>query len=222
MISLLLAIMAAAPAEPPIYVTGRTWAPFISPMGEPFRTSSTADDTMRLWFVKADANADGLISQTEMLADADRFFLRLDENGDGKLEPDDIVRYEWQIAPDVQIGSPQRRAPGTPPPPKPPENARRKFDYKDAPLQGAARYALLNFPQPVTAADSNFDRSISRAEFRAAATYRFGLLDVARKGSLDFATLDQRRTQVFAEAKRRAKRKVKLGEEDDERVGSPL
>lgn len=217
----LLALAAAAP-EAPIVVTGRTWAPFISPMGEPFRAASTADDTLRLWFTKADANADGAISLAEMIADADRFFTRLDENGDGKLEPDDIIRYEWDIAPDIQIGSPQRRAPGTAPPPPPPESARHKFDYRDAPLQGAARYALLNFPQPVTAADSNFDRSISRAEFRAAATYRFQLLDPQRRGALTFAALDQQRARVFAEARKRAKRKVKPGEEDDERVGSPL
>ncbi|MEO6433760.1 MAG: hypothetical protein ABIO29_07270 [Sphingomicrobium sp.] len=222
-IPVLLAISAAAPAqEAPILIVGRTWAPFISPMGEPFRAKTTTDDTLRLWIAKADANRDGAVSLAEMLADADRFFTRLDDGGDGALGPDDIIRYEWEIAPDIQIGSPQRRAPGVPAPPKPPETARRKFDYKDAPLQGAARYALLNFPQPVAAADSNFDRSITRAEFRAAATYRFQLLDTGHSGALTFASLDAQRAKVFADAKKRAKRKVKPGEEDDERVGGPL
>lgn len=219
----LLAIFAAAPADSaPIMVTGRTWAPFISPMGEPFRARSVADDTLRLWFVKADASGDGLVSQPEMLADADRFFARLDENADGEIDPAEIVRYEWEIAPDIQIGSPERRAPGAPPVAKPAEGVRRKFDYKDAPLEGAARYALLNLPQPVAAADANFDRGVSRAEFRAAAAHRFQLLDGAHAGALDFASLERLRAKAFEEAKKRAKRKVKPGEEEDERVGSPL
>ena len=36
-------------------------------------------------------------------------------------------------------------------------------------LQGAARYALLNIPEPVAAADTDFNRGITLEEFRQAA-----------------------------------------------------
>ena len=53
--------------------------------------------------------------------------------------------------------------------------------------QGAARYALLNIPEPVAAADTNFDRAISRNEFRQAAIARFELLDTGHTGRLALA-----------------------------------
>ena len=215
----LLLLLAPAADGAPIYVTGRTWAPFISPMGEPFRARTTADDTLRLWFAAADRDGDGRLTLAEMVADADRFFTRLDEQGDGAIDPQDVIRYEWEIAPDVQLATPERRAPGSPKPP--PEAVRRPREAGET-LQGAARYALLNLPQPVAAADSDFNRSITRAEFRAAATARFALLDPARSGALDLAALELLRAKVFAEAKKRARRKVKPGEEEDERVGTPL
>ena len=37
-------------AGAPITVTGHAWAPFISPMGEPFRAHSPTDDTLADWF----------------------------------------------------------------------------------------------------------------------------------------------------------------------------
>ncbi len=43
-LTLALAIQATAPE--PIIVVGRAWAPFISPMGEPFRAQSAEDDTL--------------------------------------------------------------------------------------------------------------------------------------------------------------------------------
>lgn len=219
----LVLMLAAAPADTaPIYVTGRNWAPFISPMGEPFRASSKADDTLRLWFDRADSNHDGWLSQAEMVADADRFFARLDDNGDGRIDPDEVVRYEWQIAPDVQVGSPRRRQFGAPPPPPPKEADRHKLDLRDPLLEGAARYALLNLPEPVTAADADFNRVITRDEFRAAAIYRFGLLDGAHRGALDFASLSALRDRMLADAAKKAKKRKKGEDEDDERVATPL
>ncbi len=45
-------LMAAAVAEePPIIVKAYPWAPFISPMGEPFRPPSTGEAPIARWFV---------------------------------------------------------------------------------------------------------------------------------------------------------------------------
>jgi len=54
----------------PITVTRHQWAPFISPMGEPFRARTPTDDTLADWFAKADRNHDGVLTANEMVADA--------------------------------------------------------------------------------------------------------------------------------------------------------
>jgi hypothetical protein len=43
--SLLAAGAATPPSKVPIVVKGHAWAPFISPMGEPFRARTIDDDT---------------------------------------------------------------------------------------------------------------------------------------------------------------------------------
>src|SRR4051812_14763330 len=115
--ALILAILAAgAPAQlppsAPITVTGHAWAPFISPMGEPFRARSSTDDTLANWFKLADRNGDGMLTQDEMVADAERFFAKLDTNRDGQIDPDELIYYEWEIAPDIQVTSRTMRLPG--------------------------------------------------------------------------------------------------------------
>ena len=82
MAAFLVPLLLAA-ADAPITVVGHAWAPFISPMGEPFRARSTADDTLARWFQQADRNHDGVLTVDEMQADAGRFFATLDENNDG-------------------------------------------------------------------------------------------------------------------------------------------
>src|SRR5690349_20909823 len=56
-----LASAAGAQVTPrtPINVVGHAWAPFISPMGEPFRAHTKADNTLAMWFSQADRNGDG-------------------------------------------------------------------------------------------------------------------------------------------------------------------
>jgi len=222
-IPLLIALMAAAPAEEKIVVTGHGWAPFISPMGEPFRAKTKADDTLAMWFTKADQNHDGWLTVDEMKADSRRFFNRLDDDEDGAITPDELVHYEWEVAPDVQLDSRTRPAPGTKPEPKK-KDQRRKFDRGDPFLQGAARYSLLNLPEPVAAADANFNRSITLAEFERAASDRFALLDVNRRGSLNLPELVVLRERLIAEALKKDRRRHKAGDddEDDERVATPL
>src|SRR5881394_408732 len=85
----------------PISVVGHAWAPFISPMGEPFRPRNASDDTLARWFYQADRNHDGQLTADEMRSDADRFFALLDDDRDGQIEPDELIQYEWELAPDI-------------------------------------------------------------------------------------------------------------------------
>jgi len=51
-------------------------------------------------------------------------------------------------------------------------------------MQGAARFGLLDLPEPVTAADANLNRGVSAQEFEQAAAKRFAALDVDHQGVL--------------------------------------
>jgi len=52
-----------------------------------------------------------------------------------------------------------------------------------------ARYGWFGLPEPVTAADTDFSRGISRSEFAKAAQVRFEALDVDHRGRLTLAAL---------------------------------
>ena len=198
-----LLVMAAPTPEPasrPVVVTGYAWAPFISPMGEPFRYRVRGEDTLSNWFQLADLNHDGMLTAYEMQGDADRFFAKLDTNRDRQIDPDEIVRYEWEVAPEIQVMSKRRRGRDEPrlEASKPKDDTDLDTDDftpalagdgLERGLQGAARYALLNIPQPVAAADADFNRLVSTAEFRHAAVVRFSLLDSQGRGSLTLEDL---------------------------------
>ena len=77
---------------------------FLSPMGQPFRSEDPAHDSVGDWFAAVDANHDGALSVAEFQADASRFFATLDSNHDGEIDPDELTRYETEIAPEVQLG----------------------------------------------------------------------------------------------------------------------
>jgi hypothetical protein len=225
----LLAAAAQAPASATdaITVTGHSWAPFISPMGEPFRASSASDDTLADWFRQADRNHDGVITAAEMQADAERFFATLDTRTDGELDPDEIAAYEWDVAPDVQVNARTLRMPGEPASrakeDAPQDSYRRRASrhqerLEPGGLQGGARYGLLNIPEPVAAADTDFDRGITLGEFRQAAVVRFALLDAKRLGRLTIDELQAVRTAALNSGKR-PKRDLNA---PDMRVGNPL
>jgi Ca2+-binding EF-hand superfamily protein len=57
------------------------------------------------------------------------------------------------------------------------------------PHQGAARYGLLDLPEPVVSADADFNRGVSLNEFRQAAIQRFVALDLDHHGRLTLAEL---------------------------------
>ena len=211
-IALFLAI--AASAEPqPITVVGNAWAPFISPMGEPFRPRAAGDDTLARWFGQADRDGSGTLTKAEMEGDATRFFAMLDTDQDRQILPEELVSYEFQTAPEIQVNSRWRdpRGEGRSTRGKGPRSG-----YDPRGLQGAARYALLNIPQPVAAADANFDRSVTVEEFRAAAANRFELLDKNGDGWLDMGEL---RAQLPPQRKdqRRAKEDA-----PDNRIGTTV
>jgi Ca2+-binding EF-hand superfamily protein len=221
-------ISVAAAEESPITVQGYPWAPFISPMGEPFRARSTSEAPIARWFGQADRNRDGVLTSDEMQADADRFFARLDSSRDGMIDREELVAYESEIAPEIQVNSNWRRARGEAAPVaadagsrRPREGGRRRGDehdgYRVGGLQGAARYGLLNIPQPVAGADADFNRAVTREEFRQAASYRFKVLDGNGQGRLTLPELEAR-LPIRPKGKRAKPRK----DETDTRIGLPL
>ena len=236
----LLGALAQVSPTAPIVVTAHPWAPFISPMGEPFRAHSATDDTLANWFAQADANHDGILTAAEMKSDAEHFFTRLDSDHDGEIDPDELAQYEYEVAPEIQVMSRTRRAPGQPTPAaskadadqvsadgdgdggRKQRRARAEQDFASlglgGALQGAARYSLLNMPEPVAAADTDFNRSITLEEFRAAALARFQLLDTARQGRLSLAQLE-----AIPHVPKAGDKRLKINDNaTDTRIGNPL
>jgi hypothetical protein len=157
---------------------------FIAPMGEPFRATGDGPQPMAAWFAQVDRDGDGRITPAEFTADAERFFARLDTDHDGELIPSEVTAYESNIAPEIRLyaarGTAQMRAPS--------RKERKAAGVYGAPL-GAGRWSFLNVPQPVASADADFNRGVTLAEFRAAATARFAQLDPTGRGFLDRAAL---------------------------------
>lgn len=239
---LLLAALVQVSSSTPITVTGHQWAPFISPMGEPFRAHRATDDTLADWFARADADHDGVLTASEMVADAERFFATLDTDHDGEIDPDELAQYEYGIAPEIQVMSSTKRPPGQPASTaaqsddgdldadldessrrghRRSEREREQADFASlgfgGTLQGAARYSLLNLPEPVAAADADFNGSITLAEFRQAAIERFQLLDRAHQGRISLAQLEA--LPHAPDTDRRHKINSKA---PDQRIGEPL
>jgi len=187
---------------------------FVSPSGEPFRGA----DGLGAWFAGADADHDGSLTAAEFQADAERFFRRLDVNGDGVIDGFEMQAYEQSVAPEIAAlefdrgaGSGQtaggrrgggmggggmggrgggRRGGGM---------GGRGRGGAEAPSgnagprgsgrEGAARYSLINEPEPVTGADENLDGRVSLEEWRRATARRFATLDKLKAGRLTLAAL---------------------------------
>ncbi|MEA2235102.1 MAG: hypothetical protein QOD83_4918 [Solirubrobacteraceae bacterium] len=191
---------------------------FVSPAGEPFRAAPGGPPPIAAWFAGADANGDGALSYAEFLADFRRWFAALDADHDGEIAPAEVTRYETEILPEMasrgggsfgggrrfggRMGGPRRggrqhgggmRGGGM----------RGGGATMAGPAGGAARFGLLAIPHPIMAADTDFNRGVSRAEFDHAAATRFNLLDEAHGGRLTLAELAARRRDALPNRRRR-------------------
>lgn len=178
---------------------------FISPMGEPFRGTAGGPSPQDAWFDGADANHDGTLSEEEMIGDAARFFAALDQRRDGEIDPDDIERYETVLAPEIRSGGfgggpgggGRRGRRGGPPGEGGPSgadgNGPRGTERNVRMKQGAARFGYLDYPEPVTVADRNFNRGVDPAEFAKAASVRFAMLDTNHDGKIEKGELPKLR-----------------------------
>ena len=202
---ILATVGAQAPAATVAAAPHRWGRTFVSPMGEPFHARDAGGDALADWFWQADRNHDGQLTVDEMQADAERFFAVLDTNHDGEIDPDEIAHYESVIAPEVSSGPHMEMAgAGQGPPPKGGPGGHRGGGHRDngsgqggwrgarldQGYQGAERFGLLDLPEPVISADTNFDRGVSLEEFREAAAHRFAALDVDHQGRLTLNVLE--------------------------------
>ena len=192
---------AAAPKVPrdaPLCARPGTRPVFLSPMGEPFRAEPGQPYPSAVWFAQAEKDHAGFVTRAEFLADALRFFDRIDLDHDGKLTPDEVSAYESNVAPETSIYSTRsddysersrrRRDPG----------AMAESEDYGGPM-GAGRFAWLNVPEPVVAADQDVDRIVTRDEFATAAAGVFARLDVSHQGRLRLQDLPRTPQQVALE-----------------------
>lgn len=192
---------------------------FISPMGEPFRADGAAPYPVAAWFAGADADHDGRLTQAEFLADADRFFHRLDEDGDGVIDGIEVQRYEREIAPEIlpnvgrlragegqdedlgrhSAGGGRRGGRGGG------GGQQRRIQATDRELQGAGLYSFFPDLEPVSSADTSFDGRVTLTEWRAKAIRDFQRLDKTSAGWLTLSTLPKTPQQTVVERRRAAK-----------------
>lgn len=190
---------------------------FISPCGEPFRAHPGDPYPSVAWFAQADANHDGRLDQAEFVADAMRFFARLDQDSDGVIDALELRAYEHQMVPEILGG---RGGPGdfgaVIQPPHlilaqagggggggghggggrhgggAPEGS---APHAQGGMNGAAPYNFLAEPEPVAASDLSFAGWIKRSDFKRRAEQRFEALDPDQRGYLVLAELPETQAQ---------------------------
>lgn len=170
---------------------------FISPAGEPFRAPPGAPYPVVDWFNGADANHDGALRRDEFVADSVRFFNVLDMDHNGVLDGFEVSNYENHVAPEIIGGAApsMRRGPRGLGQDEDGDTPRRRPEGTNV-LQGAALFGLIAEPEPIMAADSDFDGRITKDEAIKAAKTRFALLDVNKDGVLKLDELPKTPAQT--------------------------
>lgn len=208
---------------------------FISPAGKPFRAPAGAPYPVIDWFKEADRNADGKLDHAEFMADAEAFFRVLDDRHTGVLGPYEIAVYERRIAPEILgyqykptalltapglfggrlwqaqygqgIGGMGQNVPTTIDPEGPSEPTTPKIQHDlDETEQGASPFSLFDEPEPVTAADFDFNGKIKKANFMRLADMHFSRLDTDSEGFLTLAKLPKTAVQKRLEKLRHKRR----------------
>ncbi|MDB5481398.1 MAG: EF-hand protein [Caulobacteraceae bacterium] len=199
---------------------------FVSPSGRPYRAAPGEPYPVVAWFAETDTDHDGSLDRAEFRADAAAFFAILDRNHDGVIDSDEVTYYEQNIVPEIlrRRPSPQaaaeariilaqfgggggmggggggmggggggrgggRRGGGSQAPSGTPQ-------APGPETMGAAPFNLFSEPEPVTAADANFDGRITLAEFLAAADRHFDAVDVKGAGHVILADLPKTAVQT--------------------------
>jgi hypothetical protein len=204
---------------------------FISPFGQPFRVKDDAPYPVVNWFKQADKNVDGKIDKTEFLGDAGFFFDALDVNKDGVLDTTEVARYERRIAPEIlgfrvqisravgrgvaglhggrlwlaQGGPAGQGVMGALPPDAAPEpDAAAKIPHSiDESHNGASPFSFFDQPEPVTAADLDFNGYIKKKNFLRLAGVHFQTLDRKDQGFLTLGDLPKTHVQTVLERVKR-------------------
>ena len=187
-----LAVTGAAHAQSGGYVgIGLTQNVFFSPSGQPFRSAANQPYPVAAWVAQADTDKDGKISHDEFLADAIAFYDKLDVNHDNYINSPENTRYESQVAPEIQRIDPRIKQPTQrtqAPDPDMGVNQDPTGGRYRKQIIGATQYGLIDEPQPVRAADANFDFRVSKDEWINATNQRFTILDRNEDG---FITADE-------------------------------
>ena len=177
---------------------------FISPAGQPFTAPTNEPYPIVMWFKGADKNGDGKLDKAEHRADAEAFFAILDRNKDGYVAGQEVTIYEHYMVPEIlseasgglirvvlqDTGDNAGDDSGVAP--------RQRLNT----TQGAVQFSLTREPEPVRAADRNFDYRVSLQEFRDHADRHFDALDLNGDGFLTLDELPKTMAERAAHARR--------------------
>lgn len=192
---------------------------FVSPFGQLFKSDPGQPWPVGQWFAGADTDSDGRITGLEFVADGQRVFRALDVRADNRLTPDEIARYEQgldaaraTIPGFASFGGPpglpgrgyggmalgqsgqeiESRVPPTPI--RGPRSPNGPLAY--GPIAAAG---FFNYPQPIKAADTDTNQTVTAQEWAQATDRWFQSLDTDHDGALTLATLPRTPLQGLVE-----------------------